>query len=327
MVTETKPFYLDLERPGTTFLFPIYGLQLSEESLEIRGWTLTRIPIATWMHIEKSAVNQNILARAPRSPIFAICRRDDVSSEEGQGAFEDVALGWSQIMRAMRLLRHETLLDPIYTARYFASGVWTRRMAGLYRQAFLSEQPGNPYRLEQRDLPRVDVITALVERAAGAGWSEVELMFEGLEQRFAPHMDALDAYGTLCGVLESLFGRFRDRIGGLNLAERAERACRLLPDWFDAPCGVASFLAGPGRELRNIAAHGADREPPMPPEDGLKMLTDIVRASMACYLAMRASCPSGQRPFEWFNTTVSAASKGDAKAIADAGTAIELLNR
>jgi hypothetical protein len=324
MTIAAAPADVQLDAPGTTYLFPLHGLEAFADDFELCGARIARLSVSTWAHIEKGIIGDFIAQHASRGPLFALFTRSDVTElDEAAQRFADSDAECRHLLMALRLLRGRTLIDPALSARYFVTGVYTSRHSAVYRQAFVNHEFRDAYTLEPDDPGRVARLHALVSRAAAAGWAEAALVLENLNHRFAPHLGAADRYLVLCTALEMIFGRFSEMVAGTSLPARAAAACTLAPAWLGDPFDVAPFLSGPGRDLRNIVAHNADRDVPMPLDEGVERLTTIVRRATAVYLTLRPHHRGGGTAVKWFNTTLAGIVAGEEPARSLAHHAIE----
>jgi hypothetical protein len=295
---------------GTTYLFPLHGMEAFADDFELGDARVMRLPVHRWAYIEKSSIGDRIFDQAARSPLFAVYTRSDVPASDSAEGFPEVDTRFRCLLMAMRLLRGSVLIDPTLSARYFASGAFTSRHSALYRQSFVNFAPSDPYTLLPDDVGRLMTLRALVQRAGEAAWQEADLVLENLNHRFAPHLTPHNRYGIMCTTLEMLLGPFNKK----SLAVRAAAACALSPSWLGERFDERAFLRGPGLELRNIVAHGADRELPLPIEEGVEKLTTVLRRTAAMYLVLRPRHTGDATPVDWFNTILADIASVDAAA-------------
>jgi len=308
MTADTAPS-LDFSS-GTTYVFPLYGMEAFADDFELGDARVMRLPVHQWAYIEKSSIGDRILEQAVRSPLFAVFTRPDITGAASAEEFPAVDTRFRYLLMAMRLLRGSVLIDPTLSARYFASGAITSRYSALYRQAFVNFATADPYTMRPDDIGRLMTLRHLVQRAADAAWREADLVLENLNHRFAPNLTPHDRYGIMCTTLEMLLGPFNKK----SLAVRAAAACALSPSWLGERFDEQAFLRGPGLGLRNIVAHGAGRELPLPIEEGVEKLTTILRRTVATYLVLRHLHAGAAAPVDWFNTILAGVASGDAAA-------------
>jgi hypothetical protein len=274
-------------RPWIEYLFPLAALRLERDEVMFQDAVLARPTLEEWRLFEKTDVADMLVMPAlagvsgAETPYCIWVPRELDKEPEP----DDVTSLWPEakaiaddLLYALWLHKAGDLPPPELVCLYArTSNGWSIRQPGPYRQAEF-KLPGEPYALEEADLTSVTELAELRRAYRRASNPAAEIAFENLRQSYGWYLDSGDRLAMLFAALEALLGGYRPRgptESPYRQVSMPRRAATAIGD-----AGIESYLAGPGRELRNAIAHGR------PPEgdEAVERVRDVVRQILVLYL-------------------------------------------